>query len=72
VWNGQNYSKERFVARISCQSHVVDGKIFIEKVFPVDRADEYFDHFPVLEINHVFCGLPLQKDGQPTRNYHLH
>jgi uncharacterized protein YecE (DUF72 family) len=30
------------------------GKTFIEEVLPVDSVQEYFEHFPVLEIDFTF------------------
>jgi len=31
---------------------------------------EYFEHFPVLEIDFTFYRLLLDQEGQPTQNYH--
>lgn len=35
-WMGQIYSKERYEGRITCRTHVVIGKKFMEEVPPVD------------------------------------
>jgi len=32
---------------------------------------EYFEHFPLLEIDYTFYRLLLQKDGKPTQNFHV-
>ncbi|MBM4331477.1 MAG: hypothetical protein FJ117_09700 [Deltaproteobacteria bacterium] len=31
----------------------------------------YFEHFLLLEIDYTFCRLLLEKDGQPTQNFHV-
>ncbi len=70
-WLGQIYSRERYGARVSRRTHAVGGKTFVEEVLPVDSLEEYFQHFPVLEIDYTFYRLLLEKDGQPTQNYHV-
>jgi len=70
-WSGQIYSKERYQARISRRTHTVGGKSFVEEVLPIDSVEEYFEHFPVLEIDFTFYRLLLEKDGRPTQNYHV-
>jgi hypothetical protein len=32
---------------------------------------EYFEHFPVLEIEYTFYRLLLEKDGKPSQNFHV-
>ena len=32
---------------------------------------EYFEHFPVLEIDYTFYRLLLDRNGKPTQNYHV-
>lgn len=70
-WIGQIYSKERYQARISRRTHTVGGKSFVEEVLPIDSVGEYFEHFPVLEIDFTFYRPLLEKDGRPTQNYHV-
>jgi len=70
-WIGQIYSKEPYQARISRRTHIVGGKSFVEEVLPIDSVEEYFEHFPVLEIDFTFYRLLLEKDGRPTQNYHV-
>ena len=70
-WSGQIYSKERYQARISRRTHTVGGKSFVEEVLPIDSVEEYFEHFPVLEIDFTFYRPLLEKDGRPTQNYHV-
>ncbi|MDH4268535.1 MAG: DUF72 domain-containing protein [Deltaproteobacteria bacterium] len=32
---------------------------------------EYFEHFPLLEIDYTFYRLLLQKDSKPPQNFHI-
>ncbi len=70
-WIGQIYSKDRYAGRITKRSRIIAGKTFIEEVLPVDGVEEYFEHFPVLEIDFTFYRLLLDQNGQPTQNYHV-
>ncbi len=70
-WIGQIYSGDRYANRITERKHAVGGKSFTEKVLPVDSVQEYFEHFPVLEIDYTFYRLLLDENGKPTQNYHV-
>jgi len=70
-WIGQIYSRERYQARISRRTHTVGGKSFVEEILPIDSVGEYFEHFPVLEIDFTFYRPLLEKDGRPTQNYNV-
>jgi uncharacterized protein YecE (DUF72 family) len=70
-WIGQIYSPDRYTGRITKRTKIIAGETFIEKVLPVDSSKEYFEHFPVLEIDFTFYRLLLDQDGQPTQNYHV-
>jgi len=70
-WIGQIYTKERYQGRISRRTNTVGRKTFIEEVLPVDSVEEYFEHFPVLEIDYTFYRPLLDTDGKPTPNYHV-
>jgi uncharacterized protein YecE (DUF72 family) len=70
-WIGQVYSEDRYVNRVTERKHTVGGKSFTEKVLPVDSVQEYFEHFPVLEIDYTFYRLLLDEKGKPTQNYHV-
>jgi uncharacterized protein YecE (DUF72 family) len=35
----------------------------------VESVEEYFRHFPILEIDYTFYRLLLDKSGKPTPNY---
>lgn len=70
-WIGQVYSRERYGDHISHRSHIVGGKEYLDEVLPVESVREYFDHFPLLELDYTFY-RPLQEpDGKPTSNYHV-
>jgi uncharacterized protein YecE (DUF72 family) len=70
-WLGQIYSKKIYGDRISRRKKSVGGKSFVEEVLPVQSVEEYFQHFPVLELDFTFYRLLLEEDGTPTPNYHL-
>jgi uncharacterized protein YecE (DUF72 family) len=70
-WIGQVYSEGNYDREITRRSHAVGGKNFEERVLPVRSVEEYFDHFPVLEIDYTFYRLLLNADGTPTQNYHV-
>jgi len=70
-WIGQIYSEDRYKRQITRRTHTVGGKAFVEEVLPVESVEEYFEHFPVLEIDYTFYRLLLEKDGKPTQNYHV-
>jgi uncharacterized protein YecE (DUF72 family) len=70
-WIGQIYSKDHYTGRITKRTKVITGKAFIEEVLPVDSSKEYFEHFPVLEIDFTFYRLLLDQDGQPSQNYQV-
>lgn len=67
-WIGQIYSAARYANRITERKHTVGGKSFVEKVLPVDSVQEFFEHFPVLEIDYTFYRLLLDENGSPTQN----
>jgi len=70
-WIGQIYSEDRYTNRITERKHTVGGKSFTERVLPVDSVQEYFEHFPVLEIDYTFYRLLLDQNGKPTQNHHV-
>jgi len=69
-WLGQIYSPEKYMGRIKRRTKRVGGKSFVEEVLPVDSAQEYFEHFPVLELDFTFYAPLRDNQGKPTRNYH--
>ena len=70
-WLGQIYAPDRYQGRITKRTKVIAGKSFTEEVLPVDSVEEYFEHFPVLEIDFTFYRPLLNQDGQPTQNYQV-
>jgi hypothetical protein len=53
-WIGQVYSGERYEKEIKRRTHKIGDKSFTEEVLPVESVEEYFEHFPVLEIDFTF------------------
>jgi len=70
-WLGQIYSPESYRGRITNRTKIIAGKSFVEEVLPVDSVEEYFEHFPVLEIDFTFYRPLLENDGRPTQNYQV-
>ncbi|MGA9755145.1 MAG: DUF72 domain-containing protein [Desulfobaccales bacterium] len=70
-WIGQIYSQDRYAGRITKRTKIIGGKPFIEEVLPVDSVEEYFEHFPVLEIDFTFYRPLLDHNYQPTQNYQV-
>lgn len=70
-WLGQIYSPDRYQGHITKRTKVIAGKSFTEEVLPVDSVVEYFEHFPVLEIDFIFYRPLLDPNGQPNQNYHV-
>jgi len=70
-WIGQIYSEGRYEKGITRRGHKVGDKTFSEETLPVESVTEYFEHFPLLEIDYTFYRLLLEKDGKPTQNFHI-
>ena len=70
-WTGQICSEGRYEKGITRRSHKVGDKAFNEETLPVESVSEYFEHFPLLEIDYTFYRLLLEKDGKPTQNFHV-
>ena len=70
-WVGQIYSPDRYANRITERKHTVGGKTFTERVLPVESVQEYFEHFPILEIDYTFYRLLLDEKGRSTQNDHV-
>ncbi len=70
-WIGQIYTAERYGGRIRSRQNKVGGRSFTERVLPIESVEEYFEHFDVLELDFTFYRPLLEKDAQPTQNYHV-
>jgi len=70
-WIGQIYSEGRYEKGITRRSHKVGEKTFNEEVLPVESVTEYFEHFPLLEIDYTFYRLLLEPNSSPTQNFHV-
>jgi uncharacterized protein YecE (DUF72 family) len=68
-WTGQVYSEGRYTQGMTRRTHKVGEKSFTEEVLPVESVEEYFKHFPILEIDFTFYRPLLDKSGKPTPNY---
>lgn len=70
-WIGQIYTGQNYEGRITKRSKKIAGKSFKEETLPIESVKEYFQHFPVLEIDYTFYSPLLDKDGQPAKNFHV-
>ena len=70
-WIGQIYSKGRYENGITRRSHKVGDKNFTEETLPVESVAEYFEHFPILEIDYTFYRPLLESKGSPSPNFHV-
>src|SRR5512136_2946035 len=70
-WIGQIYSPGKYETGITRRSHKVGDKAFTEEVLPVESVAEYFEHFPLLEIDYTFYRPLLEQDGKPAQNFHV-
>ena len=68
-WTGQIYSEGRYSQGITRRTHKVGERSFVEEVVPVESVGEYFEHFPILEIDYTFYRPLLDKSGKPTPNF---
>jgi uncharacterized protein YecE (DUF72 family) len=65
----QIYTESLYQNRITSRSHKVGGKSYQEHVLPVESVREYFQHFPVLEVDYTFYQVLRDQRGQPTQSY---
>ena len=70
-WMGQIYTQERFGRNITRRSKKIGDKTYAEEVLPVESVEEYFRHFPVLELDFTFYLPLLDREEKPTRVFHL-
>ena len=70
-WIGQIYTSGRYEKGITRRSHKVGDKTFNEETLPVESVAEYFEHFPLLEIDYTFYRPLLESSGNPTPNFHV-
>lgn len=77
-WVGQIYSEERYRSRLGRRTKVFGEQTFTEMVLPVESVTEYFEHFPVLEIDFTFYRSLRDRNSKPTqtfqtlKTYHQH
>jgi hypothetical protein len=70
-WIGQIYTKGWYENGITRRSHKVGDQTFTEETLPVESVSEYFEHFPIPEIDYSFYRLLLESKGSPSSNYHF-
>lgn len=70
-WIGQIYSEGKYEKGITRRSHRIGDKTFNEEILPVESVTEYFEHFPLLEIDYTFYRPLLESKGSPSPNFHV-
>jgi uncharacterized protein YecE (DUF72 family) len=70
-WLGQIYTEERYHGRITQRSKIVGEHTFTEEILPVDSVAEYFEHFPVLEIDFTFYRPPKDQSSKSTQTFQI-
>jgi uncharacterized protein YecE (DUF72 family) len=70
-WIGQIYTPGRYENGITRRSHKVGEQTFTEETLPVESVVEYFQHFPILEIDYTFYRPLLESNGSPSLNYRV-
>jgi uncharacterized protein YecE (DUF72 family) len=70
-WIGQIYSEGKYERVITRRSHKVGDKAFNEEILSIESVREYFEHFPLLEIDYTFYRPLLEQNGKPTQNFHV-
>lgn len=70
-WIGTVYTPGRWEKQAKTRSKSLGGRTYEEKVLPVESAEEYFGHFPMLEIDFTFYRPLLEKGGTRGTNAFL-
>lgn len=70
-WIGQIYSRDRWAGRASRRDKRLGSQTFTEEVLPVASVEEYFEHFPALEIDFTFYRPLLERSGEPGPGYRV-
>jgi len=70
-WLGQIYSRERWAGRITRREKKLGSRSYTEDVLPVESVREYFEHFPVLEIDITFYRPLIEPAGEPGPNFRV-
>jgi uncharacterized protein YecE (DUF72 family) len=68
-WIEQVYSEGKYTQGMTRRTHKIGERSFVEEVLPVESVEEYFQHFPILEIDYTFYRPLLDKNGKPTPNF---
>jgi hypothetical protein len=70
-WIGRIYTPGLYENGITRRGHKVGDKTLTEETLPVESVAEYFEQFPILEIDYTFYRPLLESKGTPTSNYHV-
>ena len=70
-WIGQIYTNGPYENGITRRSHKIGDQTFTEETLSVESVGEYFEHFPILELDYTFYRPLLESKGSPSSNYHV-
>jgi len=65
-WMGQVYPRDVWADKVSTRSKRAGGETFEERLLPVASVEDYFLHFPVLELDFTFYRPLLERDGRSS------
>lgn len=68
-WLGQVYTREKYPGPLLTRTRKLGTTSFKETLLPIESVAEYFEHFPVLEIDFTFYEFLLDAEGKPTKTF---
>jgi len=69
AWLGQIYPLDVWQDRVETRAKKTSKGTFEERMLPIESADDYFQHFDVLEIDFTYYRPLLSAEGKPESNY---
>ena len=66
AWIGQVYPRDVWAGEVSTRRKSVGGQSFEERLLPVASAEDYFEHFGVLEIDFTYYRPLIEETGKPS------
>ena len=66
AWIDQIYPRDVWAGEVQTRRKPVGGRAFDERMLPIASAEDYFQHFGVLEIDSTYYRPLLEETGKPT------
>lgn len=67
-WIGQIYPEAKWHDKVEQRTKKVGGESFPERQIPILSVQDYFEHFPLLELDFTFYRPLLEEDGKRGSN----